>query len=66
MYVADPLSRLFLTAGLQMAYADPPIDEANLLLMRAVAKLRSGRAAGICKISMELIKAGGEGACSLG
>ena len=43
--------------------ADPPINEAAPSLdevKEAVARLRGGKAAGICDISMELIKAGGE------
>ncbi|KAG0725535.1 Alpha-N-acetylglucosaminidase [Chionoecetes opilio] len=43
--------------------ADPPIDETAPSLdevREAVAKLRGGKAAGVCKISAELLKAGRE------
>ncbi|KAG0711023.1 Iron-sulfur protein NUBPL [Chionoecetes opilio] len=43
--------------------ADPPIDETAPSLdevREAVAKLRGGKAAGVCNISAELLKAGGE------
>ena len=43
--------------------AHPPINEVALSIDEvkdAVAKLRSGTAAGICNISAELLKAGGE------
>ncbi len=50
-------------AGLQMAEANPPIDEVppSLAEVRgAVARLRGGKAAGVCNISAEMLKAGGE------
>ena len=51
------------TTGLQLLDADPPINEATPSIDRvkeAVAKLKDGKAAGICNISVELLKAGGE------
>ena len=47
-----------------MLDADPPISKTVLSfddVKEAVAKLRGGKAAGICNIYMELLKAGGEG-----
>ena len=63
LFRVDPPSRQLQTAGLQMLNADPPIDETAPSIgdvKKAVAKLRSGKAAGICNISAELPKAGGE------
>ena len=48
---------------MQTPGADPPIDETAPSIgdvKEAVAKLRGGKAAGICNISAELRKAGGE------
>ena len=47
---------------MQTRDADPPIDENAPSIgdvKEAVAKLRGGKAAGICNISAELLKAGG-------
>ena len=56
---------------LQQASADPHIDETAPsigYIKEAEAKWRGGKAAGICHISAELLKAGGEamihGMCS--
>ena len=49
--------------GFQTLDADPPFDETAASMgdvKEAVAKLRGGKAAGICNISVELRKAGGE------
>ena len=45
-----------------MLDADPLIDKTapSIHVKEAVAKLRGGKAAGICNISAELLKAGGE------
>ena len=59
----DPPSRQLQTAGLQTLDADPPNDETALSIgdvKEAVAKLRGGKAAGICNINVELLKAGDE------
>ena len=51
------------TTGLQVMDADMPINEAARSIdedKEAVAKLRDGKAAGICNISAELLKARGE------
>ena len=60
----DPPSGQLRTAGLQTLDADPPIDETASSIgdvKEAVAKLRVGKAAaGICNISAELLKGGGE------
>ena len=59
-----PPSGKLRTAGLQTLDADPPIDENAPSIgdvKEAVAKLRGGKAAaGICNMSAELLKAGGE------
>lgn len=63
LYMADPPNGQLPVAGLQMAEADPPIDEAPPSLdevREAVARLRGGKAPGVCNISAELLKAGGE------
>ena len=63
LYMADPPSGQLPVAGLQMAEANPPIDEAPPSLdevREAVARLRGGKAPGVCNISAELLKAGGE------
>ena len=57
----DPPSGQLRTAGLEKLDADPPIDETAPSfadVKEAVAKLRGGKAAGICNISAELLKAG--------
>ena len=59
----DPPSGQLQTAGLQRLDADPPFDETAPSIgdvKEAVAKLRGGKAAGICNISVELLKAGGD------
>ena len=59
----DPPSRQLRTAGLQTLDADPPADETAPSIddvKEAVAKLRCGKVAGVCNISVELLKAGGE------
>ena len=63
LYILHPPSGQLRTAGLQTLDADPPIDETAPSIgdvKEAVAKLRGGKAAGICNISAELLKAGGE------
>ena len=63
LYRADPPTRQLPTDDVQIAVPDPPIDEAppSLAEVRmAVAKLKGGRAAGVCGIAGELLKAGGE------
>ena len=63
LFMVDPPSRQPRTAGLQMLEADPPINETAPSIddvKEPVAKLRGGKAAGICNISAELLKAGGE------
>ena len=59
----DPPSRQLQIAGLQTLDADPPIDDTAPSIgdvKEAVAKLRGEKAAGICNISAELLKGGGE------
>ena len=49
--------------GVETSAADPPVDESppSLAEVReAVNKLKSGKAAGVCNISAEMLKAGGE------
>ncbi|MEL6802745.1 MAG: reverse transcriptase domain-containing protein, partial [Bacteroidota bacterium] len=63
LYTVDPPSEQLRTDGLRAVDADPPIDEAPPSLdevREAVARLRGGKAAGVCSISAELLKAGGE------
>ena len=63
LFTVDPPSGQLQTAGLQTLNADPPIDVTAPSIddvKEAVAKLRGGKAAGICNISEELLKAGGE------
>ncbi|XP_050735881.1 uncharacterized protein LOC127008208 [Eriocheir sinensis] len=63
LYMADPPRGQLPVTGLQVADADPPIDESPPSLgevREAVAKLRGGKASGACNISAELLKAGGE------
>ena len=63
LYMAEPPSGQLSLADVQMAAADPPVDETPPSLAevrKAVSKLKCGKAAGICNISGELLKAGGE------
>ena len=63
LYVAEPPGRQLSLAGVQMSAADPPVDETppSLAEVReAVNKLKCGKAAGICNVSAEMLKAGGE------
>ncbi|KAG0718569.1 Sphingomyelin phosphodiesterase 3 [Chionoecetes opilio] len=63
LFTVDPPTEQLHTTGLQAVDADPPIDESAPSLdevREAVAKLRGGKAAGVCNISAELLKAGGE------
>ena len=60
LFTADPPSGQHEIAGLQTLDVDPPIDETAPSLddvKEFVAKLRSGKVAGICNISAELLKA---------
>ena len=62
--LVDPPSGQLQTAGLQTLDAEPPINETAPSIddgKEAVAMLRSGKAAGICNISAELLKAGSVG-----
>ncbi len=61
--MAEPPSRRLSMAAVEIAAADPPVDEIppSLAEMReAVNKLKGGKAAGVCNISAEMLKAGGE------
>ena len=63
LYMVDPPSRQLTTTGLETLETDPPIDETPPSLdevREAVARLRGGKAPGVCNISAELLKAGGE------
>ena len=63
LYMAEPPTGQLQLAGLQTLAADPPIDVAapSLAEVReAVAKLKGGKAPGVCNISVELLKGGGE------
>ena len=63
LFTMDPPSGQVQTAGLQTLNADPPSEETAPSIedvKRPVAKLRGGKAAGVCNISAELLKAGGE------
>ena len=63
LYVADPPVRRLPLADVQPVVANPPIDEATPSIAEvrmAVAKLKLGKAAGVCGIAGELLKAGGE------
>ncbi|KAG0729261.1 Retrovirus-related Pol polyprotein from type-2 retrotransposable element R2DM [Chionoecetes opilio] len=63
LFTVDPPTEQLHTTGLQAVDADPPIDETAPSLdevREAVAKLKGGKAAGVCNISSELLKAGGE------
>ena len=58
LFTVDPPSGQLQIAGLQTLDADPPIDESAASIgdvKEAVAKLRGGKAAGICNISGELL-----------
>ncbi|KAG0710766.1 hypothetical protein GWK47_022143 [Chionoecetes opilio] len=61
LFTVDPPTEQLHTTGLQAMDADPPIDETAPSLdevREAVAKLKGGKAAGVCNISAELLKAG--------
>ncbi len=61
--MAEPPSRRLSLAGVEIATADPPVDETppSLAEVReAVNKLKGGKAVGVCNISAEMVKAGGE------
>lgn len=63
LYVAEPPNRQLPLAGVQVAPADPPLVDTppSLTEVReAVSKLKCGKAAGVCNISAEMLKAGGE------
>ena len=63
LFKVNPPSGQLQTTGLQVVDADPPINEAAPSIdevKEAVAKLKDGKAAGICNISAKLLKAGGE------
>ena len=65
LFTVDPPSGQLQSAGLQTLDVDPPIDETAPSIgdvkEAVAAKLRGGKAAaGICNISAELLKAGGE------
>ena len=55
LFKVNPPSGQLHIIRLQMVDADPPINKAV-----PVAKLRGGKAADICNISAEMLKAGGE------
>ena len=62
-FTVDTPSGQLQTARLQTLDAGPPIDETAPSigdLKEAVSKLRGGKAASICNISAELLKAWGE------
>ncbi|KAG0713853.1 hypothetical protein GWK47_015271 [Chionoecetes opilio] len=63
LFTVDPPTEQLHTTGLQAVDADPPIDETAPSLDEVreavVAKLKGGKAAGVCNISAELLKAGG-------
>ena len=63
LFMVDSPSEQLQTAQLQMLDADPPVKETALSIddvKEAVSKLSGGKAAGICYISAELLKAVGE------
>ena len=63
LLTVDPLSGHLQTTGLQMLDDDPTINKTAPStddVKEAVAKLRDGKAAGICNISTELLKTGGK------
>ena len=62
LFKVNPPSRQLQTTSLQMVDVDPPINETAPSLdevKETVTRLRGGKAAGICNISAELLKAGG-------
>ena len=63
LLTVDPPRGELQTAGLQRLDADPPINETAPSvddIKEAVVKLKSGKAVGICNISVKLFKVGGE------
>ncbi|KAG0711378.1 hypothetical protein GWK47_020721 [Chionoecetes opilio] len=63
LFTVDPPIGQLHTTGLRAVDADPPIEETAPSLdevREAVAKLTGGKAAGVCNISAELLKAGDE------
>ena len=63
LYMAAPPAEQLRAEGVQTLDADPPINEATPSLeevKEAVDRLRGGKAPGVCNISAELLKAGGE------
>ena len=63
LFKVNPPSGQLQITWLQVVDADLPINEAAPSIdevKEAVSKLRGGKAAGICNISAELLKAGGE------
>ena len=63
LFKVNPPSRWLQTTVLQVVYTDPSINETTLSLeeiKEAVARWRGGKEFGICNISLELLKAGGE------
>ena len=59
--MVDPPSGQFQSAGIQTLNADPSIDETAASIddvNQAVAKMRCGKASGVCNIGAELLKAG--------
>jgi len=63
LYRVDPPTSQLPLAGTQPLVADPPISEAppsTEEVRRAVSRLKSGKAAGVCGIAVELLKVGGE------
>ncbi|KAG0716086.1 hypothetical protein GWK47_010475 [Chionoecetes opilio] len=62
LFTVDPPIGQFHTTGLRAVDANPPIDETAASfdeVREAVAKLSGSKAAGVCKISAELLKAWG-------
>ena len=62
LFKVNPPSGQLQTTVLHVMDADAPINEAppSIEVKETVAKLRGGKAAGICNISVELHKAGGK------
>ena len=63
LYMAAPPAERLRGDGVQTLDADPPINEATPSLdevKEAVDRLRGGKAPGVCNVSAELLKAGGE------
>ena len=63
LFKINPSSRRLQTTGIQVMVADSLINEAAPSIdevKEAVTQLTGGKAAGICIISAELLKAGGE------